>query len=342
MIDINKIVRSNILSLQPYSSARSEFHGKEGIFLDANENPFGSLNRYPDPFQRELKEKIAEVKKCNNRNVVIGNGSDEIIDLAFRIFCDPGKDKAMIFSPTYGMYRVAAEINNAGVVDIPLDKNFQIDPEKVNPFLDRPEMKLIFVCSPNNPTGNSMDQETITFLLDNFRGIVIVDEAYLDFSEETSWISRIEKYNNLLVIQTFSKAWGLAAARLGMAFAGEEIVAFLNKVKPPYNISSINQQAALYALQDPGKKDQTVALLMKEKERLVKELSRVNRVKRIYPSRANFILIEVDNADYVYRALISEGVITRNRHREIANCLRVTVGAPAENERFINAINKIK
>jgi len=342
MIDINKIVRSNILSIQPYSSARSEFHGKEGIFLDANENPFGSLNRYPDPFQRELKEKIAEVKKCNNRNVVIGNGSDEIIDLAFRIFCDPGKDKAMIFSPTYGMYRVAAEINNAGVVDIPLDKNFQIDPEKVNPFLDRPEMKLIFVCSPNNPTGNSMDQETITFLLDNFRGIVIVDEAYLDFSEETSWISRIEKYNNLLVIQTFSKAWGLAAARLGMAFAGEEIVAFLNKVKPPYNISSINQQAALYALQDPGKKDQTVALLMKEKERLVKELSRVNRVKRIYPSRANFILIEVDNADYVYRALISEGVITRNRHREIANCLRVTVGAPAENERFINAINKIK
>ncbi|MFA5444242.1 MAG: histidinol-phosphate transaminase [Bacteroidales bacterium] len=342
MIDINKIVRSNILSLQPYSSARSEFHGKEGIFLDANENPFGSLNRYPDPFQRELKEKIAEVKKCNNRNVVIGNGSDEIIDLAFRIFCDPGKDKAMIFSPTYGMYRVAAEINNAGVVDIPLDKNFQIDPEKVNPFLDRPEMKLIFVCSPNNPTGNSMDQETITFLLDNFRGIVIVDEAYLDFSEETSWISRIEKYNNLLVIQTFSKAWGLAAARLGMAFAGEEIVALLNKVKPPYNISSINQQAALYALQDPGKKDQTVALLMKEKERLVKELSRVNRVKRIYPSRANFILIEVDNADYVYRALISEGVITRNRHREIANCLRVTVGAPAENERFINAINKIK
>ncbi|MFA5752502.1 MAG: histidinol-phosphate transaminase [Bacteroidales bacterium] len=342
MIDINKIVRSNILSLQPYSSARSEFHGKEGIFLDANENPFGSLNRYPDPFQRELKEKIAEVKKCNNRNVVIGNGSDEIIDLAFRIFCDPGKDKAMIFSPTYGMYRVAAEINNAGVVDIPLDKNFQIDPEKVNPFLDRPEIKLIFVCSPNNPTGNSMDQETITFLLDNFRGIVIVDEAYLDFSEETSWISRIEKYNNLLVIQTFSKAWGLAAARLGMAFAGEEIVAFLNKVKPPYNISSINQQAALYALQDPGKKDQTVALLMKEKERLVKELSRVNRVKRIYPSRANFILIEVDNADYVYRALISEGIITRNRHREIANCLRVTVGAPAENERFINAINKIK
>ena len=342
MIDINKIVRSNILSIQPYSSARSEFHGKEGIFLDANENPFGSLNRYPDPFQRELKEKIAEVKKCNNRNVVIGNGSDEIIDLAFRIFCDPGKDKAMIFSPTYGMYRVAAEINNAGVVDIPLDKNFQIDPEKVNPFLDRPEMKLIFVCSPNNPTGNSMDQETITFLLDNFRGIVIVDEAYLDFSEETSWISRIEKYNNLLVIQTFSKAWGLAAARLGMAFAGEEIVALLNKVKPPYNISSINQQAALYALQDPGKKDQTVALLMKEKERLVKELSRVNRVKRIYPSRANFILIEVDNADYVYRALISEGVITRNRHREIANCLRVTVGAPAENERFINAINKIK
>ncbi|MFA6651634.1 MAG: histidinol-phosphate transaminase [Bacteroidales bacterium] len=342
MIDINKIVRSNILSLQPYSSARSEFHGKEGIFLDANENPFGSLNRYPDPFQRELKEKIAEVKKCNNRNVVIGNGSDEIIDLAFRIFCDPGKDKAMIFSPTYGMYRVAAEINNAGVVDIPLDKNFQIDPEKVNPFLDQPEMKLIFVCSPNNPTGNSMDQETITFLLDNFRGIVIVDEAYLDFSEETSWISRIEKYNNLLVIQTFSKAWGLAAARLGMAFAGEEIVALLNKVKPPYNISSINQQAALYALQDPGKKDQTVALLMKEKERLVKELSRVNRVKRIYPSRANFILIEVDNADYVYRALISEGVITRNRHREIANCLRVTVGAPAENERFINAINKIK
>ncbi|MFA5302656.1 MAG: histidinol-phosphate transaminase [Bacteroidales bacterium] len=342
MIDINRIVRPNILSLQPYSSARSEFRGKEGIFLDANENPFGSLNRYPDPFQTELKEKIAGVKECNSRNVVIGNGSDEIIDLVFRIFCNPGNDKAMIFSPSYGMYRVAAHINYTGVVDIPLDKNFQIDPEKTKPYLDRPDLKLIFICSPNNPTGNSMDKNAVTFLLENFRGIVIVDEAYIDFSEEPSWLSSIEKYNNLVVIQTFSKAWGLAAARLGMAFACEEIVSLFNKVKPPYNISSINQQAALNALQDPGKKDQTVALLMKEKERLVNALSRVNRVKKIYPSRANFLLIEVDNADYLYRALISEGVITRNRHREIANCLRVTVGTPAENERLINAIKKIK
>lgn len=342
MIDINKIVRPNIRTLQPYSSARSEFREKEGIFLDANENPFGSLNRYPDPFQRELKEKIAAVKKCNSSNLVIGNGSDEIIDLVFRIFCRPGKDKAMIFAPTYGMYRVAAGINNVGVVDIPLDKNFQIDTEKVKPFLNRPEMKLIFICSPNNPTGNIMDQETVTFILENFRGIVIVDEAYIDFSGGPSLVSEIDKFNNLVVIQTFSKAWGLAAARLGMAFAGEEMVSLFNKVKPPYNISSINQQAALEALQDPGKKDETVALLMKEKERLVKDLSRVNRVKKIYPSRANFLLLEVENADYLYKALISEGVITRNRHREIANCLRVTVGTPAENEQLINAINRIK
>ncbi len=342
MVDINKLVRPNILNLQPYSSARSEFRGKEGIFLDANENPFGSLNRYPDPFQTELKEKIAGVKECHSRNIVIGNGSDEIIDLTFRVFCDPGKDKAMIFSPSYGMYRVAADINNTGVVDIPLDKDFQIDPEKTKPYLDRPDLKLIIVCSPNNPTGNSMDRETVTFLLDNFRGIVIVDEAYNDFSQEPSWLNRIEQYNNLVVIQTFSKAWGLAAARLGMAFACEEIVALFNKVKPPYNISSINQQAALEALQDSGKKNRAVALLISEKERLVKALSSVDRVKKIYPSRANFLLIEVDNADFLYRELVNEGIITRNRHREIANCLRVTVGTPEENEMLINTITKLQ
>ncbi len=342
MINISKLVRPNILNLKPYSSARSEFSGKEGIFLDANENPYGSLNRYPDPFQRELKDKIAGIKECDSRNLVIGNGSDEIIDMVFRIFCEPGKDKAMIFSPSYGMYRVAAEINNTEVVDIPLDKDFQIDQEKTKPYLDRPDLKLVFVCSPNNPTGNIMNRETVTFLLENFRGIVIVDEAYNDFSQEPSWLDRITKYNNLVVIQTFSKAWGLAAARLGMAYACEEIVALLNKVKPPYNISSINQQAAMDALQDPGKKNRTVALLMKEKEKLVKALSSMERVKKIYPSRANFLLIEVDNADALYRELVSEGIITRNRHREIANCLRVTVGTPEENEMLINAINNLQ
>jgi len=342
MVNISKLVRPNILNLQPYSSARSEFRGKEGIFLDANENPFGRLNRYPDPFQTELKEKIAGVKHCSSRNLVIGNGSDEIIDLVFRIFCDPGKDKAMIFTPSYGMYRVAADINNTEVINIPLNEEFQIDPEKTKPYLDRPDLKLIFVCSPNNPTGNSMEKEAVTFLLENFRGIVIVDEAYIDFAQEASWINRIEKYNNLVVIQTFSKAWGLAAARLGMAFACEEIVALFNKVKPPYNISSINQQAALEALQDPGKKDRAIALLTSEKERLVKALSSVDRVKRIFPSRANFLLIEVDNADHLYRELVSEGIITRNRHREMMNCLRVTVGTPAENKLLINAIKKIK
>ena len=342
MININKMVRPNILNLQPYSSARSEFRGKEGIFLDANENPFGNLNRYPDPFQRELKEKIAGVKRCNSRNVIIGNGSDEIIDLLFRIFCNPGKDKAMIFTPTYGMYRVTAGINNVGVVDIPLDKNFQIDTEKVRPFLDWPEMKLIFICSPNNPTGNIINEKSVTFLLENFKGIVVVDEAYVDFSKETSWLSRLDNYNNLVVIQTFSKAWGLAAARLGMGFASEEIVALFNKVKSPYNISSINQQAALEALQDPDKKDRAVALLMKEKERLVNALSGSARVTKIYPSRANFLLIEVDNADQLYKALVNEGIITRNRSREIKNCLRVTVGTPTENDMLINAINNIK
>lgn len=342
MINISKLVRPNILNLKPYSSARSEFSGKEGIFLDANENPYGSLNRYPDPFQRELKDKIAGIKECDSSNVIIGNGSDEIIDLVFRIFCDPGKDKAMIFSPSYGMYRVAADINNTEVINIPLNDEFQIDPEKTKPYLDRPDLKLIFVCSPNNPTGNIMNEKSVTFLLENIKGIVVVDEAYVDFSEETSWLSRLENYNNLVVIQTFSKAWGLAAARLGMGFASEEIVALFNKVKPPYNISSINQQAALEALQDPGKKDRAVALLMKEKERLVNALSYSDRVKKIYPSRANFLLIEVDNADHLYKALVSEGIITRNRSREIKNCLRITVGTPTENDMLINAINNIK
>ena len=250
MVDLNNIVRSNILELKPYSSARDEFTGSEGIFLDANENPFGKLNRYPDPYQKKLKQKLAELKAVNANNIFIGNGSDEVIDLAFRIFCTPGIDEALTFSPTYGMYSVSAGINNIKLIELPLNQEFQIDLDKLKPFFDDTRIKLIFICSPNNPTGNLINKKDIEYILNSFQGIVIIDEAYIDFSGIDSLISLTSKYNNLIVSQTLSKAWGLAGARVGIAYANEEIIKLYNKVKPPYNVSEINQQTAIKALEN--------------------------------------------------------------------------------------------
>ncbi|RYM35830.1 histidinol-phosphate transaminase [Brumimicrobium glaciale] len=342
MIEIKNLVRSNILELQPYSSARSEFTGKEGIFLDANENPFGTMNRYPDPYQSELKQKLADLKGVTPQNIFIGNGSDEVIDLAFRIFCDPGKDKALTFSPTYGMYDVSAGINNVELIQLPLSADFQIDLEALKPYFDDSKIKLMFICSPNNPTGNLIDQKAIDFILENFKGIVIVDEAYIDFAEGDSLTKKINQYNNLIVSQTFSKAWGLAAARVGTAYAGDEIISLYNKVKPPYNISQLNQKAANEALNNFNNYEANLNLILSERKRVENVLLKIEKVKKIYPSDANFILIEVENADQIYTTLVEQNIITRNRNKQVKNCIRISIGTPEENDTLINRLKNIQ
>ena len=342
MVNLENIVRSNIWNLKPYSSARDEFSGNEGVFLDANENPFGELNRYPDPYQKELKQKLAELKKVNVNNIFVGNGSDEVIDLAFRIFCNPGVDKALTFSPTYGMYGVSATINNVELIKIPLNKEFQIDLNKVKPYLSDSSIKLIFICSPNNPTGNLMAKNDIIFILNNFHGIVIIDEAYIDFAEGESLINLIGQYKNLIVSQTLSKAWGLAAARVGLAYANEEIISLYNKVKPPYNVSKLNQKAALQALFNPIKFQENLELIQIEKKRLKNNLQQLGLIKKIHPSDANFFLVEVENADALYHDLVNKKIIVRNRNNQIANCIRITIGSKEENKKLITALKNIQ
>ncbi|HNP18598.1 MAG TPA: histidinol-phosphate transaminase [Fulvivirga sp.] len=339
MIKIENMVRPNILELQPYASARDEFTGKEGIFLDANENPFGMLNRYPDPYQKELKQKLAKLKEVNTNNIFVGNGSDEVIDLAFRIFCRPGFDKALTFSPTYGMYEVSAAINDVVLVKLPLNQEFQIEVDQLTPYFSDSSIKLIFICSPNNPTGNLMRKSDVEYILNNFNGIVILDEAYIDFADEKSLISLIDQYNNLIVSQTFSKAWGLATARVGTAYANQKIISIYNKVKPPYNVSGINQQAAIDALVNYATYKDRLAIILEEKTRLLTALQQISLVKKIYPSDANFILIEVDNANELYQKLIAQQIITRNRNKQVPNCIRISVGTPAENSQLIKTLS---
>lgn len=341
MIEIKSLVRSNILELQPYSSARNEFSGKQGVFLDANENPFGTLKRYPDPNQKELKDELAKLKELAPDNIFIGNGSDEVIDLAFRIFGNPGKDKALSFSPTYGMYDVSAGINNVEIIQLPLNSNFQIDIETLKPWFKDKRLKLLFICSPNNPTGNTIHREAIEFILKKFNGIVIVDEAYIDFAEEKSLVKMVNEYNNLIISQTFSKAWGLAGARLGMAYACEELISLFNKVKSPYNISILNQKAALEALDNIDLFHDNLAVILKEKKRVERLLMNLTTVKKVYPSHANFILIEVDDANQLYSKLVAKNIIIRNRDKEVKNCLRISIGTPQENNQLINALKNI-
>lgn len=341
-IDIQKLVRKNILELKPYSSARDEFEGDNGIFLDANENPFGELNRYPDPNQRKIKQKLSTINQISADNIFLGNGSDEVIDLAFRIFCEPGKDKVLIFSPTYGMYEVSANINNVELINLNLNEDFQIDLETVKPYLDDENLKIIFICSPNNPTGNSI--KNIEYILENFNGIVFIDEAYIDFSPEESFRNQIKKYPNLIVSQTFSKAWGMASVRVGITYASKEIIKFYNKTKPPYNISQLNQNAILDALNDENIKlvQVNIKLILNEKKFLIQDLEQLSLVKKIFPSDANFILIEVENADEIYQKLVDENVIVRNRNSVIKNCLRITVGSPEENLKLIETLKSIR
>jgi histidinol-phosphate aminotransferase len=338
MFDLNTIVRPNILALEAYSSARDEFQGTEGIFLDANENPFGELNRYPDPLQKQLKQKLAEIKTGSTQNIFIGNGSDDAIDLCFRLFCEPGKDKALTFTPTYGMYEVSANINNVALVKAPLDENFQIDTHAALEILDDKSIKIIFICSPNNPTGNLL--KATEYIIQNFKGIVVVDEAYADFCE-SSLVSKLQQYPNLIVLQTLSKAWGLAAARIGMAFASPEIISLFNKVKPPYNISKLNYTAALKALEQKELYETQKSTVISEREKLAAALINLAIVKKVYPSDANFLLVEATDGDTIYNTLIQQNIIIRNRNKVIKNCLRISIGTPQENAALLTALQNI-
>ncbi|AQW96091.1 histidinol-phosphate transaminase [Elizabethkingia anophelis] len=338
--NLENLVRPNILKLKPYSSARDEYKGSTGVFLDANENPFGNLNRYPDPYQKEVKEKLSTLKSIPVSQIFLGNGSDEVIDLVFRIFCTPGRDKALVFTPTYGMYEVSANINDTELLQLPLNSDFQIDKESILPFLKDENLKLIFICSPNNPTGNSI--ENVDFILEKFNGIVFVDEAYIDFSTQKSWAEKLSQYPNLVISQTFSKARGLAAVRVGIAYSSPEIIALFNKTKPPYNVSQLNQEAALIALLDAKKYQSEIKTILAEKERLEKEFLQLSLIKKIYPSDANFILVEVNDADGIYNNLVQQKIITRNRNSVIAGCIRITIGTTEENNQLIAALKAYK
>ncbi|WNW02579.1 histidinol-phosphate transaminase [Tenacibaculum sp. HL-MS23] len=341
MFSLEKIVRKNIQKLKAYSSARDEFKGAAEVYLDANENPFGTLNRYPDPKQTKIKERLSTIKNVENNQIFIGNGSDEVIDLAFRIFCEPGKDKALTFSPTYGMYDVSASINDVELIKQPLVNDFQISLNQLQPYLDMEDVKIIFICSPNNPTGNCFEDETIQYILDNFNGMVIVDEAYIDFSTRDSYATQLANYPNLIVSQTFSKAWGLAGARVGVAYANSNVIDLYNKVKPPYNVSTLNQEAIIASLDNISLFEANKNTIINEKDRLMNEFKNIKLIKKIYPTEANFILIEVTDANAVYDTLVVKKIITRNRNSLVNNCLRITVGSKEENTQLITALKSI-
>ena len=342
MDNLKDFIRPNMRSLKAYSSARDEYSGKEGVFLDANENPFGNLNRYPDPYQQKLKKKLAQMKQLEPSQIFIGNGSDEVMDLAFRIFCEPGKDKALSFSPSYGMYEVSAAINNVELIQLALKNDFQLDLDSIKTYLTDENLKLIFICSPNNPTGNVMRKKDIEYILESFNGIVILDEAYIDFARSPSMVSLLLSCQNLMVSQTLSKARGLAAARVGMAFANEEIIEYFNKAKPPYNVSGLNQEAALNALSKNAVFQERITQILDEREKLEIELGKLTIVNKIYPSDANFLLVEMENANLVYEKLLKQKIVIRNRSNQVKNCLRITIGSPEENQQILNALKEIE
>lgn len=339
--NIENIIRENILNLKPYSSARDEYKGDDGIFLDANENPFGTYNRYPNPQQTALKSKLAEIKGVSPDNIFLGNGSDEVLDLAFRIFCEPKKDKVLTFTPTYGMYEVAANINDVELIELPLNKKFQIDRYKLAPYFNDENLKMIFICSPNNPTGNVLNTDDIDFILNNFKGIVLIDEAYIDFCPEFSFVNKINVFPHLIISQTMSKSWGLAGLRLGIGLMNTTLLSYFNKVKAPYNISSVNQQVALHSLAKRDEYLANVQRILDERQNLIAKLSDLSIVDKIYPTSANFILVKVNDANKVYQNLILMKIIIRNRDSVLKNCIRITIGTADENERFITALKSI-
>ena len=346
-MDINNLQRENIKNLRPYSTARDEYKGQASVFLDANENGYGSpldqnFNRYPDPLQLDLKDALSKIKGVPIENTFLGNGSDEAIDLLFRAFCEPGKDNVIILPPTYGMYEVSANINNVEVRKVNLLPSFQLDLEKVAEAIDE-NTKLIFICSPNNPTGNSIVRTDIETVLANFNGLVIIDEAYINYAKQRTFIPELTEYPNLVILQTFSKAWGLAALRLGMAFAARPVIDILNKVKPPYNINQATQDLALKALENIGQVNEWIKITVSERESLSQELANLSLVKKVYPSDANFILIEVIDALKTYDALVEQGIIVRDRSKVTLceGCLRITIGTTQENQILLEALKSL-
>ena len=346
-MDINELQRENIKNLKPYSTARDEYKGQASVFLDANENSYGSpleknYNRYPDPLQLDLKDAISKIKGVPIENTFLGNGSDEAIDLLYRAFCEPGKDNVIILPPTYGMYEVSANINNVEIRKVNLLANFQLDLDGIAEAIDE-NTKLIFICSPNNPTGNSIVRTDIETVLANFNGLVIIDEAYINYAKQRTFIKELTEYPNLVVMQTFSKAWGLAALRLGMAFAARPVIDVLNKVKPPYNINQATQDIALKALENIGQVNDWIKITVEERDKLSVDLLDLTLVKKVYPSDANFILVEVEDASKTYNALVEEGIIIRDRSKVTLceGCLRITIGTSKENETLLNALKSI-
>lgn len=345
IFNINNIVRESVKALKPYSSARDEYvsDGSTMIFLDANENPYeNGVNRYPDPYQRSLKAVLAEQKGVSESNMLLGNGSDEVLDLIYRAFCEPNQDNIITLPPTYGMYKVLAGINAVENREVLLTKDFEPDVPAILLAVDE-NTKLIFICSPNNPTGNSFKKEYVEELLESFNGLVVVDEAYIDFSEQESWLHSLNNYPNLIVTQTLSKAYGLAGIRLGICYASEEIISILNKIKPPYNVNQLTQQKALQRVLNEDAVQQEVVQILEERANLEKALQELDFVEQLYPSDANFVLAKVDDADKRYQQLLDQHVVVRNRSTQplCENTLRFTVGTPTENKALIAILKQL-
>ena len=341
-MNIDKLLRENIRSLQPYSCARNEFKGEASVYMDANENPYNApFNRYPDPLQWEVKEKISALKNVPVENIFLGNGSDEPIDLLFRAFCEPRIDNVVAIEPTYGMYKVSASINDIEYRNVLLDENFQLSAEKLLSACNI-YTKIIWLCSPNNPTGNTLDGEEIKKVLNEFDGIVVLDEAYIDFASDGSYTEFLTEYPNLIILQTFSKAWGSAAIRLGMAFASAEIISVLNKIKYPYNVNVLTQKQALIALGNAKQVKDWIKILLSERTKLIENLKQFSFVQHIYPTDANFILVKVDDANKFYNYLVEKSIIVRNRNSVslCLGCVRITIGTPNENQVLLNEVSK--
>ena len=344
-MNIENLIRENIKTLKPYSSARDEYKasGSEMVFLDANENPYeNGVNRYPDPKQKDVKSALAAIKNCNPANMVLGNGSDEILDLIFRGFCEPKQDNIITLPPTYGMYKVLAGVNDVAVKEVFLTESFQPNVDKILNTADD-NSKILFLCSPNNPTGNSFSNEAVERLLKEFKGIIVIDEAYTDFSSQESWLNRLEEFPNLIITQTLSKAYGMAGIRLGICYASLTIVDVLNRIKPPYNVNLLTQYKALERISIQEIVQQEIDKIQQNKEELVKAITNISFVEKVYPSDANFILVKVDSADIRYDQLIEKGIVIRNRTTQplCENCLRCTVGTDIENQKLIKALKEI-
>nr|WP_255449843.1 histidinol-phosphate transaminase [Seonamhaeicola sediminis] len=345
-MNVLDLIRPSIKALKPYSSARDEFKGNtdDMVFLDANENPYeNGVNRYPDPQQGTVKDLLSKLKGIPVENILLGNGSDEVLDLIYRAFCEPNIDNIITLPPTYGMYSVLANINAVGIKEVQLSDNFQPQVDKILQIADN-NTKLLFLCSPNNPTGNSFSQKSIEKLLKEFNGVVVIDEAYIDFSDVPSWIERLKEFPNLIITQTLSKAYGMAGIRLGICYASKEIISVLNNIKPPYNVNELTQQRAIEQLKNHELTQSQVQCILHERATLVDKLKKVSFVSKIYPSDANFVLAKVDDATKRYNELIEKGIVIRNRTSQPSceNCLRFTVGTQAENETLIKVLKELK